>query len=141
MVTTSAVANTSSAQNVPSRHLVLALLSLASQHGRSRVPIADFFTAFAAVVDECKEQFSFPVIDFSGTPDTLYSKRLDDALQSLIGNAVALPNPELQYLEVLPDAAERHLVHLKEKYGQDYIDGLARVAEAFIQKLPGKVPA
>jgi len=122
-----------STRDIPLRHLVLAILSLASQGGRARVPISKFYTGFAALVDISPKEF--PPIHFVRTPHSCYSKRLDDALQGLVGYSLELPNPSLQDIEVPVDVAARHLARLQHRYGADFIKRIRPLAESFSEGL------
>jgi hypothetical protein len=121
---------------IPLKHQVLAILSLAARQGRNRVPILDFFKAFADLTEEFGNVL--PGLVFSRTAHSAYSKRLDAALQELVGSSVDIPNPKLQYLEVSSDAAGRHLVWLKEKYGEEQIDDLMPLVDFLLRKLPAE---
>lgn len=112
---------------------VLAILSLASRRGRTRIPILEFFSGFAGLADKFPDMV--PDLVFNKTAYSAYSKRLDGAIQGLVGFSVDLPNPKLQCLEVTPEAADRHLAWLDEKYGHAYIRSLEPLVEALIQGL------
>ncbi len=99
------------------RDMVLAILSLASVQGTERVRLADFYGAFEGVFRAHGD--AFPPMRFTRNAYSVYSKRLDDALQSLIGYSISLPNPSLQYLELKTDVAIRNLAWLRDKYGSE----------------------
>ncbi len=114
------------------RDMVLGMLSLAAVEGKSRVPLTEFYRAFEAVVDAHRDMF--PPMHFTKNAYSVYSKRLDDALQSIVGFSIELPNPHLQFLEVKDDAAKRHLAWLNEKYGKDTLDKLKGLTNEFVKQ-------
>ena len=99
------------------RDIVLAILSMTAVQGRERVRLTEFYRAFERVFEAHKS--AFPPMRFTRNSYSVYSKRLDDAIQSLIGYSVALPNPSLQYLELKTDVAIRNLAWLRDKYGSE----------------------
>lgn len=128
---------TESFRNLPLDDLVLAVLSLAAKKGRTKIPLKEFYKAFAQLVDE--HGGLFPPMLFTETGDSAYSKRLDDALQLLLGYGVDLPNPVLRYLEVPEDVADHHLTWLHRKYDKDdfpsWIDDLQPIVDQFVSKV------
>jgi len=112
------------------RDTVLGMLSVAAVKGTTKVPLTEFFRAFAAVVDAHPDRF--PPMHFTKNACTVYSKRLDDALQSFVGGSIELPNPSLQFLEVKEDAAKRHLAWLSDKYETDVASNLTPLTEEFL---------
>jgi hypothetical protein len=94
------------------RDMVLGMLSVAAVKGTTRVPLTDFFGAFEAVVEAHPDRF--PPMHFTKNACSVYSKRLDDAVQSFVGGSIELPNPSLQFLEIKQDAAKRHIAWLSE---------------------------
>src|SRR5712691_9087516 len=114
------------------RDTVLAILSLAAVEGKERVRLTDFYKAFEGVFEANKD--AFPPMRFSRTSYSVYSKRLDDALQSLIGYSISLPNPSLQYLELKTDVAIRNLAWLRDKYGSE-IDRIEPLAKEFLHQV------
>jgi hypothetical protein len=115
------------------RDLVLAILSMASVQGTNRVPLTEFYRAFADVA--AKHGRVFPPMHFSKNPYSVYSKRLDEAVQSLVGYSISLPNPQLQYLEVKKAAAERHLSRLRDRYGSQAVKSLAPIVKEFLESI------
>lgn len=123
--------------------MVLAVLSMASVQGTKRVPLTDFYAAFAGLVEAHRDLF--PPMHFTKNASSISSKRLDDALQSFIGGSVELPNPRLQFLEVGDDAAKRHLAWLGDKYGQDAVNSIEPLTREFLDRMAspnnsGKAP-
>lgn len=114
------------------RDIVLGMLSIAAVSGTTKVPLTEFYRAFEAVVEAHRDMF--PPLRFTKNAYSVYSKRLDDALQSLVGYSIELPNPQLQFLEIKEDAAKRHLAWLSDKYGPDVIDNLKPLAGEFLQR-------
>ena len=112
--------------------LVLGILSLASDRGVTQFPLVELFHGFADLADQFPTVIPFV---FERAPYTVYSKAFDDALQSLIGYSVALPNPQLQYIELAPEAARRHVTGLRAKYGDEFISALAPASENLAGKL------
>lgn len=112
------------------RDMVLAILSMAAVQGTERVRLTEFYKAFEGVFEANKD--AFPPMRFTRNSHSVYSKRLDGALQSLIGYSISLPNPSLQYLELKTDVAIRNLAWLRDKYGSEVVDGLAPLAGDFI---------
>jgi len=116
--------------------VVLGILSLAATEGRTKIPILEFFGTFAHL----KEEYGgvLPTIIFTKTWRSAYSKGLDRALQELVGCGVGLPNPQLQNLEVTPDAAQRHLAWLEAKYGLEAVKQLKPLADRFRTHAPAR---
>jgi hypothetical protein len=114
------------------RDIVLGMLSHAAVEGTTRVPLGEFQRAFEVVVVGHRNMF--PPMHFTKSAYSVYSKRLDDALQSVVGFSVDLPNPQLQFLEVTKDAAKRHLAWLEDKYGRSAVDKLKPLAKAFVSE-------
>ena len=114
------------------RDMVLAILSLAAVEGTERVRLTNFYKAFEGVFNDHRN--AFPPMRFSHTSYSVYSKRLDDALQSLIGFSISLPNPSLQYLELKTDLAIRNLAWLRDKYGPE-MDRIEPLAKEFLHQL------
>ncbi len=115
------------------RDTVLGILSVAAVKGTPRVPLAEFFTAFEAVVGAHPDRF--PPMHFTRNACSVYSKKLDDALQSFIGGSIELPNPSLQFLEVKEDAAKRHLAWLSDKYRTDIARSLTSLTDEFLARV------
>jgi len=115
------------------RDMVLGMLSIAAVEGRTKVPLTEFSGAFEAVVEKYRDMF--PPMRFTKNADSVYSKRLDEALQSFIGGSIDLPNPQLQFLQVEKDAAKRHLAWLNDKYGTDVVDSLKPLTKEFLAHL------
>ena len=117
---------------VRGQDLVLGILSLAADRGVTQFPLVDLFHCFA----DLSEQFPtlIPFV-FERAPYTVYSKAFDDALQSLVGYSVALPNPQLQYIELAPEAARRHVTGLKAKYGDEFISSLAPASQTLVHTM------
>jgi hypothetical protein len=115
------------------RDMVLGMLSIAAVEGTTKVPLAEFFGAFESVVVAHPDMF--PPMYFTKNAYSVYSKRLDDALQSLVGYSIELPNPQLQFLEIKKDAAKRHLTWLNDKYGADVINNLKPLAGEFLHRV------
>ncbi len=115
------------------RDAVLAILSMAAVEGTTRVRLTEFYKAFAGVVDNHRDMF--PPMLFTRNAYSVYSKRLDDAVQSLVGYSIELPNPELQHLEVAVDAAERHLGRLRDRYTADKINRLKPLVAEFLKSV------
>lgn len=113
------------------RDMVLGMLSIAAIEGTTKIPLTEFSGAFEAVVEAHRDMF--PPMHFTKNAYSVYSKRLDEALQSFIGGSIDLPNPHLQFLEVREDAAKRHLAWLKDKYGADVIDNLKPLTSEFLK--------
>ena len=118
---------------VPLRKTVLAVLSLAAEEGQTRIPITQIYRRFADLVE--KYPGLFPPMLFTKGPYSAYSKRLDDALQSLIGYDVELPNPRLQFTEISKEAAKRRLARLKDAYGEEYLAAVQPIARDFLADL------
>ena len=115
------------------RDMVLGMLSVAAVKGTTKVPLTDFYGAFEAVVEAHPSQF--PPMHFTKNACSVYSKRLDDAIQSFVGGSIELPNPRLQFLEVKVDAAKRHLAWLDEKYHTDIATDLTPLADEFLARV------
>lgn len=113
------------------KDIVLGILSAVAVRGAPRVRITEFYRGFADLVDAHKE--FFPPMLFTRGSHSVYSKRLDDALQSLIGYTVALPNPQLQYLQLEKDAAARQLAWLEDKYGSEAVKIIQSLAGEFLK--------
>ncbi len=120
-------------QVISLRDTVLGLISLMASQGRTRVPITEFFKIFG----DLHEKFSslLPPMLFTHTAHSAYSKQLDDALQSLVGYSVELPNPTLQCIELQDQVAKRHLIWLEKKFGRNFIDCLEPFARSFLAEL------
>ena len=120
-------------RKVPLKFVVLAMLSLASQQGQTKTPVIKLYKAIANLTEE----FSgvFPPMVFTRTEYSAYSKRLDDALQELVGSSVDLPNPRLRELVLPPEIAEGHLTFLREKYGTSMIDNLQPIVERLVDEI------
>ena len=112
---------TGSLKKVPLRYIVLGILSIAARENRPQIPVTEFYRLFAEMVDDVGE--SLPAMAFTRTDYSAYSKRLDEALQSLVGYSLDLPNPRLRYLELQPDAADRHLKWLDAKFEEHSLVG------------------
>jgi hypothetical protein len=112
------------------RDMVLGMLSVAAVKGTTRVPLTDFFGAFEAVVEAHPDRF--PPMHFTRNACSVYSKRLDDAVQSFVGGSIELPNPSLQFLEIKQDAARRHIAWLSDKYSTDIASNLEPLTEEFL---------
>lgn len=117
---------------VRAQDLVLGILSLAADRGVTQFPLVDLFHCFADLSDQFPTVIPFV---FERAPYTVYSKAFDDALQSLVGYSVALPNPQLQYIELAPEAARRHVTGLKARYGDDFVSSLAPASQNLADKL------
>ncbi len=117
----------------PLSDIVLAVLSHAATGGRTRIPLFGLYRAFGDLIDEASEEF--PPMRFSRTPFSTYSKRLEDAIQALVGYAIELPNPRLRHVETAPTAAARHLRWLHEKHGDAFTRWSASVTDRFLEKL------
>lgn len=117
----------------PLNHIVIGVLSLAAQNGVTRVPNRLLYRAFADLVEQSPD--SFPPMRFTRTGSSAYSKRFEDALQSLIGYSVELPNPRLKDIVTGPDAATRHLAWLEEVDGHPFIEELRLLAKEIIDKV------
>jgi hypothetical protein len=115
------------------RDMVLGVLSVAAVKGTTKVPLTEFFTAFEAVVGAYPDRF--PPMHFTRNACSVYSKKLDDALQSFVGGSIELPNPSLQFLEVKEDAAKRHLAWLSDKYETDVASSLTPLTEEFLARV------
>jgi hypothetical protein len=115
------------------RDMVLGMLSIAAVEGRTRVPLTEFSGAFEAVVEKHRDMF--PPMRFTKNADSVYSKRLDEALQSFIGGSIDVPNPQLQFLQVEKAAARRHLAWLRDKYGTGAVDSLKPLTKEFLARL------
>jgi hypothetical protein len=121
------------------RDMVLGMLSVAAVKGTTRVPLTDFFGAFEGVVEAHPDRF--PPMHFTRNACSVYSKRLDDAVQSFVGGSIELPNPSLQFLEIKQDAARRHIAWLSDKYATDIASNLEPLTEEFltrVQRCAGK---
>jgi len=112
---------------------VLGLLSDAALKGKGKIKITDFYRAFAQLAEQHPDEF--PPMVFTRAGNSAYSKRLDSAVQSLVGYSVNLPNPELQYLELGADTAQRHMDWLRDTYGDDAVGGLSRLGDVLLQAL------
>jgi hypothetical protein len=122
---------------VPLRDTVLAILSLVSKQGKTRVPLTEIYEIFADLAEKYPDRF--PGLAFMRTPFTTYSKRLDDAIQDWVGYSIDVPNPTLQYVEIGSNAAERHLTWLRDRYGSEWLDSLNIVGTEFINKMESHV--
>jgi hypothetical protein len=120
------------------RDIVLGILSMAAIQGTERVRLTDFYQAFERVFEAHKS--TFPPMRFTKNSYSVYSKRLDDALQSLIGYSISLPNPSLQYLELKTDVAIRSLAWLRDKYGSE-VDGLEPLTKDFLREVRSRTQA
>jgi len=112
---------------------VLGLLSDAAIKGTERIKITDFYRAFAQLAEQYPNEF--PPMVFTRAGNSAYSKRLDSAVQSLVGYSVNLPNPQLQYLELSRDTAERHMDWLRETYGEGPVRELSRLGDVLLREL------
>jgi hypothetical protein len=112
--------------------LVLGILSLAADRGVTQFPLVELFRCFADLSDRFPTVIPFV---FERAPYTVYSKAFDDALQALVGYSVDLPNPQLQYIELAPEAARRHVTGLRAKYGDGFISSLAPASQDLAGKL------
>lgn len=120
-------------QRIPLRDLVLALIAHASRAGHKRIPISHFFVVFGSLAEDPEFRAVAPPLGFTRSPHAVYCKRLDDALQSLIGYCIELPNPSLQNLEMSQDVAERQLRWLANKYDLGLLQPLAQKFVAGLQ--------
>lgn len=112
---------------------VLGLLSDAALKGKERIKITDFYRAFAQLAEQNPNDF--PPMVFTRAGNSAYSKRLDTAVQSLVGYSVNLPNPQLQYLELSRDTAQRHMDWLRDTYGEDAVVTLSRLGDVLLRAL------
>ena len=115
------------------RDMVLGMLSVAAVKGTTRVPLTDFYGAFEAVVEAHPDRF--PPMHFTRNACSVYSKRLDDAVQSFVGGSIELPNPSLQFLEIKQDAARRHIAWLSDKYDTDIARNLEPLTKEFLSRV------
>jgi hypothetical protein len=119
--------------NMPLRHRLLAILSLAAFKKQNRVPLTYFFEIFADLSATFPEAFSG--LQVNRTASYAYSKQLDSALQSLVGSGVDIPNPSLQSIEIKDAAAARIIQRLKDSYGDEFIDSLNPIADELINRV------
>ena len=127
-----------SLNSVPLKHRVLAILSLAASKRRMRLPITAFYDIFATIVEQFPDMF--PGLAINRTRHYAYSKQLDSALQELVGYSVDVPNPELQFVEIDPDAASRIIARLHERYSSALGSKLTPVVTVFTNKLDSISP-
>lgn len=121
-------------KSVPLKHLVLAILSLASMKGQKKVAIIEFYQAFANLVDRFPDMF--PCLIFTGAPNSRYSRRLDDALGSHIPYSIEL---DVQSnVSVKQETAIHFLGRFQEKYGREVTNSLTPVSEQFVIELNSK---
>lgn len=115
------------------KDVVIAILSVAARRGSTKVPLKIVYEAFADAAEALPGVFAG--VGFTRTPHYVYSKPLDSAIQEWVGYGIDVTNPELQYLEVTPEAAERHLTRLERRYGRAFLDVLSPGVDRFVEQL------
>jgi hypothetical protein len=119
--------------DMPLKHRLLAILSLAASRGQNRIPMKFFYQIFADLSAKFPEVL--PGLDANRTPSYAYSKPLDGALQSLIGFGVNIPSPDFWGIEVSSRAAEHFVRRLEDSYGPEAIEEFGVIAEELINRV------
>ena len=119
--------------NMPLKHRLLTILSLAASNGQNQVPLKFFFEIFADLSAQFPEVLTG--LDANRTPFYAYSKPLDAALQALIGLGVDIPNPDLRSIEVSSPAAEHFIMRLRDSYGLEAVGEFDVIAGELINRV------
>jgi hypothetical protein len=114
------------------KHLLSALLASAAEQGIDKIEIDTFFSILAELLRKDEYKSVAPPLAFRQTGKLYYSKRVDEALQSLVGYFVQIPNPTMQRLQVPQSLATLQLQWLREKYPDQ---PWAQLAKAFVGEL------
>jgi hypothetical protein len=113
--------------------VVLALLSFASQKGVTSIPFSRFYGLMETVV--VRFPAFFPRVTFSGSQVDCYSNELDSAMQHWLDQGVEIATPDST--DVTPQAADRYIDELHQRYGRLRIDSLIVVADYLITQMKG----
>ncbi len=117
----------------PLRDVLLWVLSSASKRGHKKIPLTHIYGAFADLTPRHRDKL--PTLVFTKTPYSAYSKRFDEALQTLVGYSVDLPNPSLQFVEVDEAVAARHMDRIAKRYAHTAIESLMPLAADFLDRI------
>jgi len=123
---------------LPLKHLLSALLASAAERGFERIKIANFFSILAELLRREDYRSVAPPLTFRQTGEAYYSKRIDEALQSLIGYLADIPNPTMQCLLIDKSLAERQLQWLRETYPEQPWLPLAQAFVSELESLSGR---
>jgi hypothetical protein len=118
--------------DMPLKHCLLTILSLAASRGQNRIPMKFFYQIFADL--SAKFPDVLPGLDANRTPFYAYSRQLDGALQALIGFGVNIPSPDFWGIEISSPTAEHFIRRLEDSYGSEAIEDFRVIAEEFINR-------